>query len=103
MTNNSSIGSSAIELTSEQLQSARDWIADCSWGDLEAGEIDELSAAKVIRGIKRHYEGGIAAFVRDCQPVSTGKCTCDAFEPKNSAGYRVDGFIVCAKCHGKIS
>jgi hypothetical protein len=31
------------------------------------------------------------------------RCNCDPFAPKYSAGYRINGFIICAKCKGQIS
>lgn len=51
-------------LTSDQLAYARDeWIADCWWPDLDANDIPKLTDAQVIRGIARHYDGGLAGFI----------------------------------------
>jgi hypothetical protein len=53
------------ESLSELLAAARDWLADCSWRDLEAEEIADLPDAAVVGGVARHYEGGWEQFVRD--------------------------------------
>lgn len=42
----------------------RAWIADCVWGDLEPGEIDELSDREILQGVRRHYSGGVEEFLR---------------------------------------
>lgn len=54
-------------LTKEELRLAREWIAECVWNDLEADEIDELSDSEILKGIRRHFAGGIAAFKESCQ------------------------------------
>ena len=53
-------------LTTTQILEARDWIADCEWGDLDdPTTIADLSDTEVIQGIKRHYAGGIPQFIQD--------------------------------------
>jgi len=55
-------------VTAAELAAAREWIADCVWGDLErAADIAALSDAAVERGIARHYSGGVAEFVAECE------------------------------------
>jgi len=44
---------------------ARDWIADCGWADLDTDGAAELTDAEVLRGVERHYEGGLRAFAAD--------------------------------------
>lgn len=46
-------------LNAQQLTEAREWIADC-FEDVDAAELTHL---EVERGIARHFEGGIAAFL----------------------------------------
>jgi hypothetical protein len=56
-------------LNAEQLRLARDWIKDClgTFRDLEdEEEIDALTDTQVIKGISRHYSGGIQAFIEAC-------------------------------------
>lgn len=53
------------ELTGELLREARGWVADCMWADLEPEDIAAMPAARVTRGIARHYDGGLAEFVRN--------------------------------------
>ncbi|MBD2204951.1 peptide ABC transporter substrate-binding protein [Calothrix sp. FACHB-1219] len=50
------------KLTPEELIEARCWIKDCCWADLKADQVDELTSGEVLRGIRRHYDGGIIAF-----------------------------------------
>lgn len=55
--------------TAVQLQAMRDWVADCVWADLDdEQDVAELSDSQVLAGVSRHYDGGLAGFVRDCQP-----------------------------------
>ena len=58
-----------LELNPAQLEEARDWIKDClgSWRELETEEdVDELSDSQVIKGINKHYCGGLEAFKESC-------------------------------------
>ena len=43
---------------------ARSWVADCVWADLET---DDLTDAALRAGIERHYDGGWAGFLADCE------------------------------------
>jgi hypothetical protein len=52
-------------MTRDQIEAGRRWIADCTWANLEPEDIEDLSDAAIIRGIARHYDGGIAQFVQD--------------------------------------
>jgi hypothetical protein len=54
-------------VTAQQLAEAREWIADCVWADLDQEDIDALTDDQVTRGVRRHYSGGVAQFVSDCQ------------------------------------
>ena len=54
-----------MTMTAEQLQDARNWVAECVWGDLEDGDISQLTDAQVVAGIQRHYSGGVEQFVAD--------------------------------------
>lgn len=44
---------------------ARGWLADCEWQDLTPEDCYDLPIREVWQAIKRHYEGGIDAFLRD--------------------------------------
>ena len=50
-------------MTPEELAEARAWIADCQWAD----DTDGLTDSQVIRGIARHYAGGIVQFRKDSE------------------------------------
>ncbi|MFI5721119.1 hypothetical protein [Nocardia sp. NPDC051750] len=49
---------------------AREWIVLCAedggWADLDAEEAAELSAARVIAGVDRHWAGGLIGYLDDC-------------------------------------
>lgn len=54
------------------VDAAREWAADCEWAD----DIDGLSDAEILRGVHRHYAGGIFQLARDSalgQPEGTGR------------------------------
>lgn len=46
-------------LNAQQLTEAREWIADC-FDDVDA---TELTDQEVERGVARHFDGGIKAFL----------------------------------------
>lgn len=45
----------------------RSWIADCdgTWGDIEPWDVPNLSDVEVVDGVRRHYDGGVPAFLAD--------------------------------------
>lgn len=58
---------SKLTLTAAELLHARDWIMDCTWGDIDSDEdIEQMTDAEIQRGIARHFSGGIAAFKQSC-------------------------------------
>jgi hypothetical protein len=52
------------------IKQMRDWLADCTWADLEPEDVDGLSEAQVIAGVKAHFDGGIEEFLATCEPVT---------------------------------
>lgn len=42
---------------------ARAWIAGRRWEDLEDGDVDDMSDAQALSGVRRLYEGGLDAFI----------------------------------------
>ena len=44
----------------------REWLAECSWADLEPDDITDLPPREVVSGVRRHYDGGVPQFLRDC-------------------------------------
>jgi len=54
-----------IELDQETIKAMRDWVADCVWADADEDDIAEMSDAEIIRGVRKHYCGGIAQFIED--------------------------------------
>ena len=47
---------------------AREWLGECSWAD---GDIDftSISDARIMKGIARHFEGGIPEFLICITPI----------------------------------
>ena len=50
-------------LTLPQVAEAKEWIADCEWGDLDPDDALELTYAQIIRGLQRHFDGGIHGYL----------------------------------------
>lgn len=40
-----------------------DWVAECEWADVSAEDICDMDPADVIRGVERHFPGGVAGFI----------------------------------------
>lgn len=57
-------------LHGQDLSDASAWIKDCDWPDLETDDVDELSAEEITRGVHRHYDGGLVAFLE----ATNGTC-----------------------------
>jgi len=53
------------QFSPEVVAEMRGWLSDIMWADVEPEELAELSDAEVVAGVRRHYEGGLAAFLRD--------------------------------------
>lgn len=47
------------------LAEMRAWIADCPWPDLEPEDVDDLTDQQIVRGVARHYHGGVKQFLAD--------------------------------------
>jgi hypothetical protein len=45
------------------LDEMRSCLSDCSWAD--EVDVDDLSPAEVVKGIARHYIGGVNQFMLD--------------------------------------
>lgn len=48
----------------EAMEEMRDWVKDCQWGDITEEDIDEMSDEEIIKGIKKHYSGGLKGFLQ---------------------------------------
>lgn len=57
--------------TPEQVQAARDWVADCMWKE-DPEDIAEYDDATIVRGVQRHYDGGWAQFLGDANLDTVG-------------------------------
>jgi hypothetical protein len=50
----------------ELLAELRAHVDSCTWADLEPGDALELEPAQLVRGIARHYDGGLDACAIAC-------------------------------------
>ncbi len=41
----------------------REWLSDCVWADMDAEDFADLSDAVIVRGVAKHYAGGVAEFL----------------------------------------
>lgn len=53
----------------ELVNDMRDWFKDCEWQDLDEEDIDAMSDEELIRGIEKHYGGGLVEFINANQYV----------------------------------
>ena len=62
---NKTINENDSNITPDVIEQMRDWIKEClPWPDLETEEeVDDLSDAEVIKGVKTHFDGGIEGFL----------------------------------------
>lgn len=42
----------------------RDWLADCTFVDVDADDIKAMPDDRIIRAVARNYDGGIAGFIK---------------------------------------
>jgi len=49
------------------IKDARDWVEDCQWNDQE--EIGSYGDFQILKGVDRHYDGGLSQFLKDRSPV----------------------------------
>jgi hypothetical protein len=59
---------SCVNITPANIIEMRNWASECVWR--EDCEIEEFSDIEVIRGIHRHYDGGLLSFMAECCPVA---------------------------------
>jgi hypothetical protein len=58
------------DYTREQIDAMRDWVKECQWReDWDDDDVDNAPDAVIIRGVARHYEGGLKQFLSDMIPV----------------------------------
>lgn len=51
--------------TTDQIAEMRGFVADCTWRDLDAGDVDQLTDDEIVEGVNRHYAGGTTQFIKD--------------------------------------
>ena len=63
--------SQKLSPSSGDIKEMRDWAKDCQWGDISDEDIDEMSDQEIIKGIKKHYSGGVEQFLKDINITET--------------------------------
>jgi hypothetical protein len=58
-----------MNLNQNQIKQMREWVMDCVWADVDPEEVELLSDAEIIRGVKRYYDGGLSQFLADCAGI----------------------------------
>jgi hypothetical protein len=60
----------AITATTQQIEEAREdmiaWLCECYEEDGEEEEINDCDTATLARVVNKTYDGGLNAFLRDC-------------------------------------
>jgi len=57
-------GREPLTITASHINQMRLWAADCEW--LDSGTISDYSNMVIIRGVNRHFDGGLTAFLSTC-------------------------------------
>ena len=55
----------AMQISKDHIDEMRAWIGECLWRDIDEDDISSLTDEQVLRGIERHYSGGVECFIRD--------------------------------------
>ena len=53
-----------MKFSPEEIQAMRDWVAECDWIE-DQDYIDEMTDAEIVAGVRKHYDGGVTAFIAD--------------------------------------
>lgn len=48
------------------------------------------------------WQNGIEVKPFICAGRRSPRCSCNPFEDKNALAYRVDGWLICARCRGRF-
>lgn len=57
-----------MKLSNQEIELAKDWLADCFFEDIfDKNEIYQMENKEIQEAIKKHYNGGIKAFVDSVQ------------------------------------
>lgn len=48
-------------VTPAQMAAMREWASDCEWIDVDS--LDEYTDAQILRGVAKHFDGGVAGFL----------------------------------------
>jgi hypothetical protein len=57
-----------LHVTKDHLKAMREWVSDCAWR--EDCETDEFTDEEIIRGVEKHFDGGLDAFFKTLEVVA---------------------------------
>jgi hypothetical protein len=60
-----SLAGDTLTITPKQVLEMREWAGDCAW--LDADDLEMYSDESIIRGVHRHYDGGLTSFLATCK------------------------------------
>lgn len=64
----------SVEVSKEVMTEMRQWVAECQWRDVvDQDDADELTDKQVLRGVAKHYSGGIEQFLSDFEGVGVSR------------------------------
>lgn len=54
------------EVRRRQIVEMKEWLGDCDWSNMSYEDFQDLSPVVVARGVSKHYDGGVIAFLDAC-------------------------------------
>lgn len=48
----------------QEVESARSWLAELEWRNMDASDFDDLSHSEIHNAINQYFDGGVAEFLR---------------------------------------
>lgn len=55
--------------TPDHLREMRGWVNDCVWADMLPEDIEDVTDEEILKGIDKHYVGGLVGFIIDITPI----------------------------------
>lgn len=82
------------------IEQMRQWVAEVVWNGECADWVEVLPQQAIVDAIERHYDGGVAAFVRDCKPADVVPVMVEQPECDNCGAPIMRGGLcpTCAAC-----
>ena len=74
------------------IKQMREWVLDCQWNE-DPDDIEEMDDNEIFNGIQKHYEGGVAQFIKDSNsnasaPIKSSAPTTERLNEIKSSLYK---------------